>query len=501
MCPSKPKQAGEKISDILIVGGGGAGLIAAITAVENGCKNVTVLEKMSAPGGNSAIGGGIFAAESPTEKREGVNALRDDYFKLATSWAHWKNDARIVRAYINKSGDTVRWLEEKGFRFPLNKLYPGQRLPVWHGLSGLELLKTLSKCCQDMGITILVKTRAKKLVLDEKGGISGVLVEKDGQEYTINTKSVIIASGGYGANKRLMKKYISVFNDNMSYVGVRQNTGDGLNMAIDAGAAVENPGTMVLDGPTTPISSVLSLPIEGMPPIKGVVGKLMRTLGMVAKTYRVIWVNKNGRRFIDESACPIDMASANAVVRQPEGICYALFDDKIRQIMEEKGLSDGLGLNFGPPRGLPGLEKELRRHEAEGVIKISGSWDEIAQWMGADPTVLKTEINEYNDACDRGYDPVFVKDPRYLLSLRTPPYYALKCQTILMDTIGGIKINEKMEVLDRSYHPIPGLFAAGSCAGGLQGDLYNYDLPGSAQGFALNSGRIAGENAFTFVSR
>jgi fumarate reductase flavoprotein subunit len=133
--------------------------------------------------------------------------------------------------------------------------------------------------------------------------------------------------------------------------------------------------------------------------------------------------------------------------------------------------------------------------KVEPHVKISDSWEEIAGWMGADPKILEKTIDEYNDGCDRGYDPVFSKDRRYLAPLRTPPYYAIKSNSDYLDTIGGIKINERMEVLDRQGEPIPGLYAAGVVAGGWQGETYCVVLSGAASGFAVNSGRIAAENA------
>jgi fumarate reductase flavoprotein subunit len=171
------------------------------------------------------------------------------------------------------------------------------------------------------------------------------------------------------------------------------------------------------------------------------------------------------------------------------------------QTMTEEGLVLGMGLPEGAQGNkMPGLESELRALVDKGLIKISHSWDEIAEWIGADPKVLKATIDEYNTACDQGYDPIFVKDRRYLTPLRTAPYYAIKCHADFMNTIGGIKINEHMEVLDKRDNPIPGLYSAGVDTGGWQSDTYCAVLSGSAFGFAINSGRISGENASKFVS-
>src|SRR6266496_4141240 len=104
-------------ADLIILGGGGAGLCAALAAAENGCGNIVVLEKRSSATGNSAMGGGPFAAEIPVQKRQGIDAPRDKYFKTAMSFANWKINPRIIRAFVDKSGDTIRWLEELGVKF------------------------------------------------------------------------------------------------------------------------------------------------------------------------------------------------------------------------------------------------------------------------------------------------------------------------------------------------------------------------------------------------
>jgi fumarate reductase flavoprotein subunit len=133
------------------------------------------------------------------------------------------------------------------------------------------------------------------------------------------------------------------------------------------------------------------------------------------------------------------------------------------------------------------------------LVRIFSSWDEFAEWTGADPGVLKATIDEYNAACDQGHDPIFAKEPKYLLPLRKPPYYAIKWGASFLHTIGGIKINGNMEVLDKQDNPITGLYAAGVDTGGWESETYCMRLPGHALGFAINSGRIAGENAAGFA--
>ena len=479
-------------AELVIVGSGGAGLAAAVAAAENG-SNVIVLEKLGGTGGTSALAWGIFGAESPVQKRALIEARSEDLFKKAMNWAHWKTNPRLVRALIDRSGDTIGWLEEKGLEFDCLPLYPGQAPPVYHVPKGrgAELMKVLAGECKRLEVEVFTRTQAKQILTGEEGNVTGVLAVRDKEDFMITTKSVIIATGGYGGNKKLLKKYCPDYLDNMRCSGL-PNKGDGLVMATQIGAATEGLGILQLGGPAIPTGLVL-LKIDTEP-----VSRL--PLMAVALEPYTIWVNKRGERFIDEVAGYNHFETANATIRQPDNVTYTLFDEKMTQSMTEQGLILSLGMPETQGKRLPGLERELRIQADKNRLKISHSWDEIAEWIGADPTVLKTTIDGYNTACDQGFDPIFAKDQRHLRPLRSAPYYAVKCQTVFLSTMGGIKINECMEVLDKQDNPIPGLYAAGVDTGGWQPDTYCAELSGSAFGFSINSGRIAGENAAKFAS-
>ena len=188
-------------------------------------------------------------------------------------------------------------------------------------------------------------------------------------------------------------------------------------------------------------------------------------------------------------------------MRQPHNVSYTIFDSQLVQTISEQGPFRAIGVSEGPQGiKLPGLESDLRRIQAEkGLVRIFDSWEEVANWIGVAPEILKAEIDEYNAACDRGRDPIFAKDPRYLMPLRTPPYYVIAGYTSILNTMGGIKINEHTEVLDKQDNPILGLYAAGVDTGGWETETYCGRLFGHALGFSIYSGRIAGENASKFI--
>ncbi len=503
MPPEKTAQTELFNADIVILGAGAAGLAAAVAAAETGFRNVILLEKQAAPGGNTLFCEGPFAAESPVQKRHAIDAPRDYFVKEAMRWSHCKVNPRLVRAFVDKSGDTIRWLEEKGLKFYFKKLVVNETPLSWHIAEGYgpRMVSVLRQQCKDLGVSLLFKTQAKKILTGAAGKVTGVLAVIDGKELTITAGSVIIATGGFGGNKELLKKYCPEYHDGMANFGVPYNTGDGLLMAQEVGAATIGLGTLMIDGPRPKADRGY---FHSMTTIKSSVRGSDQVVeipfSFVALEPYAIWVNKKGRRFIDEVG-QMQMETGFAVNRQPDHMCYSIFDSSIRQVISEQGINHRIGYGEDQYRALPlpELERELRSQADKGNLKIANSLDEMAEWMGIDPKALATTIDEYNSACDKGYDPIFGKDRRFLLPLRTAPYYGIECGTNYMDTVGGIKVNELMEVIDLQDNPIPGLYCAGVTAGGWEGDVYGFVLPGSASGFALNSGRIAAENAFTYV--
>jgi fumarate reductase flavoprotein subunit len=144
---------------------------------------------------------------------------------------------------------------------------------------------------------------------------------------------------------------------------------------------------------------------------------------------------------------------------------------------------------------MPGLKKALKVESDKNRVKIANSWDDIAEWIGAHPQILKETVAQYNAFCHQGYDEHFAKERRYLLPLSRAPFYAIRGLSVLLDTIGGIRINERMQVLDTQNKAINGLYAAGVVTSGWESETYCSVLSASAFGFAINSGRIAAENA------
>ena len=448
----------------------------------------------------------IFGIESPVQDRAWFDTSKDEIFKLHMEWTHWTVDPRIVRSFIDRSGDTIRWLEEKGMEFWLWPMYPNQAPIIRHAIKGrgVELCKVLRKNAEDLGATILTRTKVTKIVRGEDGQVTGILAETKDGEVTIGAKTVIVSTGGYGANREMLAKYYPNYHDTMAYDGPRANTGDGIALASEAGAALAGLGSMNLHGPSTmPRSGADFVSIDGAVDAKGEPLKILLTPFFLEPDS--VWVNVEGKRYVNECYILQFFAYGHITARQPQGLSYTLYDSDAIRRKEKEGIYNQMAPCWFPAETyichipLPGLERELRK--PNDLIKVADTIEELAEWMGADLTTLKATIDEYNAACDAGHDGVFGKDRKYLQPLRTPPFFALKGHVNICDTIGGIKINEKMEVIDLDGKVIPGLYAAGVTTGGWEGETYDYNLTGHLLGFALNSGRTAGENAHGYAGR
>jgi fumarate reductase flavoprotein subunit len=484
---------GEKKA-LVIIGGGGSGLAAAVAAAEAGWQDIVVLEKRARSGGTSAMASGPFGAESPAQKRQGILASKDDLFQRALAWSHLRADALILRAFINKSGDTIRWLEEKGIFFYCVPHSPTDDPLTWHVSrgDGAEIMDVLARECLRLSVKIELQTGAKQFVKDNSGRLTGVLAEREGQSLTFPASAAIIATGGFAGNRELLRKYCPDFRENLRLSGAA-NEGEGLKMALEAGAATRGLGLLMSAGPVSGGFFELG---EGADKVK-------LSLTFVSGEPAAIWVNQKGRRFVAETAVFNYYESINALLQQPGCQSFALLDSRMIESIARTGLSNvPAGYGYGPRQRSPlpgGLAEALRGLADRDFLKVSDSWEAVASWIGCPARPLKTTVEEYNADCGRGYDGPLGKPRQYLLPLEKAPFYAIRCGASMLNTMGGIRVDERMQVIDLTGEPIPGLFAAGVDTGGWTAETYCADLPGTAFGYALNSGRIAGEEAVRYL--
>ena len=465
-------------AQVVVVGGGASGLAAAATALENGIKSVFVIEKRNAVGGNGVFAGGAFAIV-PTNNY-GLEDLIDSYFKKAMNYSHWKTNPKLIRALLWNSSDVLTWLKTKGLRYELRRFGSEMMLPLFvsnEKTGGAAVVKALAADVERRGGEIFTGTSAVALLKDKNNRVNGVVASKNGGLLNIKTRSVILATGGFAGNRNLMEKYFPYCNYKDYYIKGLKHSGDGINMALAAGAASEGNAVLEMDGPDFPWSPYFFSRISAM--------------------HYGIWLNKHGERFTDESVMNM-FENAHSLERQPGKISYTIFDENIKRYVYEEALSQMSEMSGKdwPEK----VEKDLHFQMDKGRVRISSSWGEIAGWMGIDEDKLKATVERYNSYCNKGHDDDFAKDKKALIPLQNPPFYAVRCCLSILVTHGGIKVNHLLEALDQNNDPIPGLYAAGVEIAGREANTYNSALPGHSFGFSIQSGRIAGENAAKYVS-
>ncbi|MHB8105451.1 MAG: FAD-dependent oxidoreductase [Dehalococcoidales bacterium] len=475
-------------TDVVVVGSGAAGLAAALTAAEGGAK-VIVFEKERSPGGTSNFFEGTFAVESDMQRERYITYSKDEAFKNIMEYSHWIANPRLVRAIVNESGATISWLQREGVVFLDATINMPDSPRTYHVIKGKgeAVVKTLTMKAKEKGADIRLGTPIKRLI-KQGDRIRGVIAEDNGEEVQIDAKVVIIASGGYANNKEWIKKYTGFDLDvNLIPVGNIDKMGDGIRMAWEIGAGEEGKSLLELYrvGPIAP-EFAMGGQIE------------------IVTIQPDLWVNPRGERFCDESVAFYDSSVGNANAKNKEGFTYTIFDEAALQRMLEKGIDKNPNVSNLPGSKPTDINRELKAALERGTTEIfqADSIEDLAVKMNVNPAVLKSTIDEYNAFCDKKHDDLFAKDVKYLHAIIGPKYYAVKARTIFLGTMGGIKINEKTEVVDKREAVIPGLYAAGYDAGGMYGDSYPIKCSsGMASSFALNSGRIAGKSALKYIGK
>lgn len=462
---------------ILIIGGGAAGLSAAVTAAEMGAEAV-VLERHPVPGGNGQFAEGVFGAGSRLQQRLNIDADPARLFREAMEYSHWKADARLTRVLIDASGETVDWLCDMGVGFcrvihhMVNQSPEGFHMTA-QGPTGKHVMAALRARCEELGVCIETETRCRELILDDSGAVIGARAEKKGEPAEYRADAVLIASGGMAGNPELIRRLKPGFEPEkfMHFKGI-YHPGDGAAMAEAAGVALEQ-----------------DIAIEGAGPVFCGVGPV----GALVRSAQSVWLNILGERFADESIVDDFIFGQNAVARQPEKRCWALFD----QATAER-LMDGPPSVMAPPEqsdsGFAGLPEALERAVESGKLLRGDSIEDLAAAMGMEAGTLLATVEEYNAFCRAGEDKHFAKPRRCLFALDKAPYYAAPAGIDMITTHGGIKVNHRFQAVNAAGRAVPGLWAAGIDISGVDSGDYSVTLSGHAFGFSLAGGRLAVKN-------
>lgn len=512
---SRIRKDEEYTCDIVVVGGGGAGLSAAATALQNG-SSVIVLEKYPAVGGNTIRSGGPVNAadpewqskfdENPGERHtiealldigeseihaeylEDFRALKDEFaayqkkfgaqkghlfdspllHRMQTYFGGKRTDLNgntiygqydLVKILTDRALESVNWLEKIGVEFdksivfaPVGALWRRGHKPVKS--YGTAFILSLTKYVEEHSGQIITDSPVKNFIL-ENGEIKGVIATGvNGQKITIHAKSVVLASGGFGANTKMLKEYNTYWSnidDDIRTTNSYAMTGDGIVLGKTVGAALVGMGFTqmmpVSDPETGELFSGLQVPPENF-----------------------VIVNREGKRFINEFSGR-DVLTKAAI--DQGGLFYLIADDEIKKTAANTS------------------QEKIDRQVEAGTLFRADTIEELAVKVGMDPATLKDTVEKYNSYVEEGFDPEFHKDT-FSLKVEKAPFYATPRKPAVHHTMGGLKIDTKARVLDENDQPIKHLYAAGEVAGGIHA---GNRLGGNALTDIFTFGRIAGQTA------
>ena len=498
---------GETVSydaDVVVIGAGGAGMTAAMTAADAGQK-VVILESQAMVGGNSARAtGGMNAAKTVYQDENEFDQAAGVEKTLATAaekyadnetitalaktvseqWAAYQanptgyfdsvelmeldtmvggkgiNDPELVETLCEGTADAIDWLDENGITLHNVSSFGGASVKRIHRpvneegkvvSVGAYMIPLLQENCEKRGIDIVLNTTVDTILTDANGAAVGVSgTDKDGNTVVVNAKSVILATGGFGANLDMVTQYKPELAGFMT-TNAAGAQGQGIEMATAIGA-----GTVDMDQ------------IQIHPTVEA------NTAALITEGLRgdgAILVNANGERFIDEVGTR-DVVSA-AEIAQPGSYSWLIVD---------QAMADASSV--------------IQGYIKKGYTKTGATYEELANELDVDPATFANTMETWNSYVEAKNDPDFGRTS-FANPLNNGPYYAIKVTAGVHHTMGGVTINSATEVLKEDGTVIPGLFAAGEVTGGVHGANR---LGGTAVADFVVFGRIAGESAANYAS-
>jgi fumarate reductase flavoprotein subunit len=435
-------------TDIVIVGAGAAGFVAAITAHDAGAK-VILLEKQPLTGGNSMLSaGGMNAANTQFQAAKGVKDSPEIMFKDTMTGGKNINDPALVKILAEKSAGSIDWLTSIGADVSDVGRMAGASVnrthrPTGGAAVGAHLIDVLRKNAADRKIDVRVNSAVLQVLRNKDGRVTGVQVEgKHRGLYVVEAKAVIVAAGGFSANAPMVESYRPEYKG-MSTSNQPGATGDGMKFGEAAGGKLIDMKEIQIH-PTIAYGSRI------------LITEAVRGNG-------AILVNKEGKRFVNELTTR-DAASA-AILQQQGKMAYLIIDEGIRK-------------SLGQIEGYFHLE----------LVKEGATLKELAAAIGVPADNLEATVTNYNKAVESKNDTEF-KRPDMPRSIKTPKFFAIGVQPGIHYTMGGLKIDEQTRVIDKDGKPIPGLYAAGEVTGGVHGANR---LGGNSISETITFGRIAG---------
>jgi fumarate reductase flavoprotein subunit len=442
-------------ADVIVIGSGGAGLTAALTAVDAGA-NVVVLEKMPITGGNTQLAaGGMNAAETVFQKKRGirdsVTLMFDDTYTGGKKLAK----PELVEILARRSSSSIDWLTGIGADVSDVGRMGGASVnrthrPTGGDAVGHHIVHVMRQNALKRGMDVRTNAKALKILETPSGAVSGVLVQnKLGYVYSIEAPAIILASGGFSANLERVAKYRPEY---AAFSSTNQPgaTGDGLDLAADFGAQLVDMDQIQIHPTQAAGSRIL-------------ITEAVRGNGAIC-------VNREGKRFMNELTTR-DAASA-AILKQAGQSAFLVFDETIR-----------------------GSLKQIEGYFHLELVRSGKTPKDLAMAIGVDGDDLAVTLESYNKFQAATKDDDFGR-PDMPYAVKNPPYHAIEIRPGVHYTMGGVAIDTRARVLGQGGKPIPGLFAAGEVTGGVHGANR---LGGNSISETITFGRIAGREGMQFA--
>lgn len=443
----------KKSYDVIIVGSGGAGMTAAIEAKDAGM-NPVILEKMPMAGGNtSKASAGLNASETSVEKAQGVTDSNDKFYEETLKGGGGTNDKELLRYFVDHSAAAVDWLAQNDIVLDNLTTTGGMSVSRTHrphdgSAVGAYLVKGLEENISKRDIPVFVNSDVTK-INEKDGKVSGVEVKIEGETKQVDSKAVVVTTGGFGANQKMIAKYRPDLKDYVT-TNAAGSTGDGIEMISALGGALVDMDKIQIH-PTV----------------------FQKTGYLVSESIRgegAILVNKEGNRFFNEMDTR-DKVSA-AELKQDGKYAYAIFGE---------GTKDKV--------------KAVDQYISKNMVVEADNVEELAKKLDIKPEELKATVTKWNKAVADKKDSEFGRTTGMTNDI-SGKVYAIKVAPGIHHTMAGVKINTQTQVLKEDGQPIKGLYAAGEVTGGLHG---GNRIGGNAVADIIIFGRQAGQESAKYA--
>lgn len=479
--------------DTVVVGGGAAGMAAALASQQNGAKTILV-EKAASVGGVSIIAGGPMGIDSKDQEEAGVAGT----FTIQEVWRDWMDyncwmcDGTLFFNLFEDSGRTVDWLEENGMEFNFmgtEQAAHAEGFPTYHIYADQEnklgAYLVLLDRFKEAGGEVYLETAAFELKAEDDQITGALCRQKDGTILDISCNAVCLCTGGFAANQEMVDEAVGFHLETFS---TGTQTGDGATMSQAIGA-----------GKGKTIQQ-----LHGVTSFSGIqTGSGKDDIAKAIYLPNSVWVNTRGSRFCPEDLNYDTALSSNSAFTQGE-YYFALISEEMAKNLEENGAKyynvdtdvryEPTVPLFSVDEGWTGFVAALEDGCEKGIVFKGDDARSLAEQMGVDPDMLELTVKQYNESCDAGLDIAMGKDPKYLTSLGEGALYAVKARPMSLGAIGGVLVNSSLQVIKDDGTVIKGLFAAGNDVA----EFYNNSYPlieGVSLGSAFNGGRMIGEQA------